>query len=187
MYEFTLFLSCWNVSILDAMKLGIAKLNDEEFVNSLTEEDLANLIIEWCEDWLKYKEISMDGLYVKSLWYRFETIIWRFGADLKTILKREKFKKSQLIEKSIICVLNDKRYGKGRETFALLVGDFKFHLSQKNVNILLNDEDVYGHVIISLRKLKMKGFEEKMTEIINSEKGWIKSEAKKYLDKSTSW
>lgn len=42
-------------------------------------------------------------------------------------------------------------------------------------------------MMLSLRKLKKKGFDEKIKKIMNSEKGWIKQEAKKYLEKSMSW
>jgi hypothetical protein len=169
------------------MKFRIAKLNDEEFVKNLTDELLADLIINWCDEWLEYKEVSMSGPNVKFVWYRFEYLIWTFGEDLRTILKNKKFNKSELIANAVIKILNDKRYGKGRETFALLVGNFKFQLNEKDVRVLLEDEDVYGHLINSLRKLKMRGFEDRMKQIINSEKGWIKSEAKKYLEKSAFW
>lgn len=169
------------------MKLRIAKLNDEEFVKNLTDEHLADLIIKWCDDWLEYREVSMSGPKVKFVWYRFEYLIWIFGEDLRIILKNKKFNKSELIANAVIRVLNDKRYGKGRETFALLIGYFKFQLNEKDVGVLLEDEDVYGHVIVSLRKLKMRGFEERMKHIINSEKDWKKAEAKKYLDKSAFW
>ncbi|WP_427875386.1 hypothetical protein [Flavobacterium sp. MMS24-S5] len=163
------------------------KIEDEEFINSLTEESLSNLIDELCEYWFENNKKKGESKFSFRVWYSFEYDIWRLGENLRNIIKKKNFKKSARVEKAIIEVLMNNRYGKGRETFALLVGEFKFHLSEKQVQTLLEDKEVYGHLIVSLRKLRMKGFDEKMKIIINSEKGWIKTEAKKYLDKSASW
>jgi hypothetical protein len=164
-----------------------SKIEDEEFINSLNEESLSILIDDLCRYWFENNKEKANSEFSLRVWYSFEYNIWRLGENLRNIIKKRNFKKSARVEKTIIDVLMNNRYGKGRETFALLVGEFKFHLSDKQIEILLEDKDIYGHLINSLRKLKIKGFDEKMKSIINSEKGWIKSEAKKYLDKSASW
>lgn len=164
------------------------RIEDEEFINSLTEESLSNLIDDLCEYWFDNNKENEESEFSFVSWYSFEYDIWRLGEDLRLLLKKKKsFKKSILIQNTIIDILKNDKYGKGRQTFALLIGELKCDLMKDDIKMLLNDKDVYGHLIISLRKLKIKGFEEKMKTIINSEKGWIKSEAKKYLDKSASW
>ncbi len=164
-----------------------SKIEDEGFINNLNDEDLSNLINELCGYWFKHEK-SGNSMYSNPIWYSFEHKIWRLGEDLRLVLKKKKsLKKSTLIQNTIIEILKNDKYGKGRQTFALLIAELKCDLTKDDIKILLNDKDVYGHLIISLRKLKIKGFEEKMKIIINSEKGWIKAEAKKYLDKSASW
>ncbi|KAF2080255.1 hypothetical protein [Flavobacterium sharifuzzamanii] len=164
-----------------------SKIENEEFINNLKDEDLSNLINELCEYWFKHEK-SGNSIYSNPIWYSFEHRIWRLGEDLRLLLKKKKgFKKSMLIQDTIIDILKNDKYGKGRQTFALLIGELKCDLMKDDIKMLLSDKDIYGHLIISLRKLKIKGFDEKMKSIINSEKGWIKSEAKKYLDKSASW
>lgn len=164
-----------------------SKIEENEFINSLTDENLSNLINDLCKYWFVNNKEKGDSKFSFRAWYSFEFYIWQLGENLRNIIRKKNFKKSAQVEKAIINVLMNNTYGKGRETFALLVGEFKFHLSEKQIGILLDDNDVYGHIIISLIKLKMKGFDEKIKEIMNSEKGWIKQEAKKYLEKSTSW
>lgn len=164
------------------------KIKENNFINSLTEESLSNLINGLCKYWFENNKEKGESKFAITAWYSFEYHIWRLGEDLRLLLRKKKsFKKSILIQNTIIDILKNDKYGKGRQTFALLIGELKCDLMKDDIKMLLNDRDVYGHLIISLRKLKMKGFEEKMKEIINSEKGWIRSEAKKYLDKSASW
>ncbi|WP_427875387.1 hypothetical protein [Flavobacterium sp. MMS24-S5] len=165
-----------------------SKIEEDEFINSLTEESLSNLIDDLCEYWFENNKGIEESEFSFVPWYCFEDDIWRLGEDLRLLLKKKKsFKKSTLIQNTIIGILKNDKYGKGRQTFALLIGELKCDLTKDDIRMFLNDKDVYGHLIISLRKLKIKGFDEKIKTIMNSEKGWIKSEAKKYLDKSASW
>lgn len=165
-----------------------SKIEEEEFINTLTEESLSQLIDDLCKYWFENNKVIEESEFAFVPWYCFEDDIWRLGEDLRLLLKKKKsFKKSILIQNTIIDILKNDKYGKGRQTFALLIGELKCDLMKDDIKMLLNDKDVYGHLIISLRKLKIKGFEEKMKEIVDSEKGWIRSEAKKYLDRSLTW
>lgn len=154
----------------------------------LDEIQLSNLLIELCEYWfINNKNISKTS-FSKILWHDYELKIWKLGEDLRILFKKDKkLKNSILIQQNIEKIALNKKYGKGRESFVLLIGEIKAISCIQTLVELLTDPEVRGHAIISLTKLRAKGMENEINQIFLSSKGWIKNAAKKYVANSKNW
>lgn len=84
---------------------------------------------------------------------------------------------STTIEKELIELSSNKKYGTGRQMLVLSLGEYKSDLSINCLVSLLNDEDVRGHALQALGKC---GKPEVLSDIemyCNSDNNWIKKTA----------
>ena len=91
---------------------------------------------------------------------------------------------SMTIEKELIELSSNKKYGTGRQMLVLSLGEYKSDLSINCLVSLLNDEDVRGHALQVLGKC---GKPEVLSDIeiyCNSDNNWIKKTAIIQLKKS---
>jgi hypothetical protein len=81
-------------------------------------------------------------------WYGFEHEAWACGEKIRQLLKSApKLKKDSEIQDGIIAIVNSKNLRRGRQSFALLLGNLSCkHLHQELVKHL-KDEDINGHVL----------------------------------------
>ncbi len=73
--------------------------------------------------------------------------------------------------------------GRSREMLALALANMK---NPRSVDVLiesLGDDDVAGHAVQALRKMKAKKAEPAIRPFIQHPKTWIRSEAKKALER----
>lgn len=117
----------------------------------------------------------------------FEREIWMIGSEIiENIRKTKKKVFTDTLLRELLKIINQCKYGRGRESFVMLLHYFK-----KNPNIeiylasLLDDEQLYAFAIGELTKLKLFAYTDKVQEILSKEKiSWRKKEAKKYIEKS---
>lgn len=101
---------------------------------------------------------------------------WTIGNALETVADDSVFDE-------IVSLVQDKKHGSAREMLAMALGKMK---NPKAVDIaidLLNDDEVVGHAIIALRKLKPKKAKPYIEPFLNHPKAWIRQEARKALKK----
>ncbi len=90
---------------------------------------------------------------------------------------------SMTIEKELIELSSNKKYGTGRQMLVLSLGEYKSDLTLNCLVNLLNDEEVRGHALQALGKC---GNPEVLSDIemyCNSENNWIKKTAIKAAKK----
>lgn len=90
---------------------------------------------------------------------------------------------SMTIEKELIELSSNKKYGTGRQMLVLSLGEYKSDLTLNCLVNLLNDEEVRGHALQALGKC---GNPEVLSDIemyCNSESNWIKKTAIKAAKK----
>ena len=90
---------------------------------------------------------------------------------------------SMTIEKELIELSSNKKYGTGRQMLVLSLGEYKSDLTLNCLVNLLNDEEVRGHALQALGKC---GNHEVLSDIemyCNSESNWIKKTAIKAAKK----
>lgn len=173
---------------MDDFILLLKELAEDNISEPITIENLPNILIDLCNYWFENNANIASSKFSTNTWYSYEYKIWELGEALRKLLKKKKYLvKDEFLQISINEIIDQKKYGKGRQSFSLLPGEFKFFSS---INVLvknINDEDIQGQVLNSLTKLKVKGLDNEISLIYSKNKGWVKKEAKKYLSKSDSW
>jgi HEAT repeat protein len=81
----------------------------------------------------------------------------------------------------IVDLVNDRRHGKAREMLALSLGNMKDSRAQDVLIGLLDDEEVAGHTIMALGKLKSKKARQAIEQFVTHPRTWVRKEAKKAL------
>lgn len=83
----------------------------------------------------------------------------------------------------IEALARDRRYGRDREMVVVALGNMR---NPRAVDVLLDlvpDEDVAGHAVIALGKLRAERARPVLRELANHPKAWIRKEATKALDR----
>ncbi|UTC76963.1 hypothetical protein E4O04_02615 [Treponema sp. OMZ 799] len=142
-------------------------------------------ILNYCEKLFEKNNYKEKTLF-KDMPERmvFETEIWMIGAKIRPeIAKMKKDKRSDLLLQEILTIVQTKKYRKGRESFVMLLHYFSDIPSIVNVlEILLEDNELYGFAVSELNKLKFYRYTEKIKSLLENEKtGWIKQELKRNL------
>lgn len=125
----------------------------------------------------------MDGVDGAPSWMEYEHKIWQMGESLRPLLKkRKKWHGKGEVMDAVAEILSDERFGKGRQTFALLLGDFGASSYGSALAAQLRSEEVQGHCLKSLRKAKIYGYDKEVGEVYRKRSGWVKKAAKAYLE-----
>jgi HEAT repeat protein len=83
----------------------------------------------------------------------------------------------------IVELVQDSHHGQAREMLAISLGNMKDSRAQDVLIILLDDEEVVGHAIIALGKLKSPKAYPFIERFLTHPKAWVRKEAKKALDR----
>lgn len=163
-------------------KLVLERLEQKD-KNLDNQSEIAEAITFLSDYWFRnFKSLGMKGVEGAPDWLSFELKIWELGELLRLfLLKKKNWRGKNVILDAVEKVLKEKKYEKGRQTFALLLGDFGRGEYGETLGSVLDQADVYGHAIDSLRKAKIGNFIEEIKKISEIEKGWIRNSAKKYL------
>ncbi len=81
----------------------------------------------------------------------------------------------------LVSIVEDKSYGRNREMVVVALGNVKNERSEDTLINLLHDEEVSGHAIIALRKLKSEKALNNIKAFTDHPKSWIRNEAKKAI------
>ena len=104
-----------------------------------------------------------------------DTIRWAIGNALVVMADDEVF--AELRD-----LVQNKRFGKGREMLVVALGGMRKTPEAVGVLVkLLDDEELTGHAIIGLRKLKAVSAIPEISKYVNHEKTWVRNEAKKAM------
>jgi HEAT repeat protein len=85
--------------------------------------------------------------------------------------------------KDIIDLIKDKRHGTDREMLAIALGNIGDKTAIPFLISCLDDEDITGHVVIALGKLKAIEALDEIKRLSNHEKSWIRQEVKRAIRK----
>ena len=121
----------------------------------------------------------------------FEREIWMIGSEIIDNIKRKKIEKKILtdtLSEELLKIIEEDRFGRGRESFVMLLHYFK-----NNPNIetclatLLDDEQLYAFAIDELTKLKIFKYVDKVQNFLLEEKiSWRRKVEKRYIEKSSN-
>ena len=133
----------------------------------------------------KRRGLSMKGVNGAPDWLGYEQAVWHASEELRSQLRRnKKLRGDSALFHMCSQIAADRRFGKGRQNIVAIIGDFGDATHVSLLGTLLGDPEVYGHVIKALAKSRVAGFTDQVAKILEQEKtGWIKSAAKKYLER----
>ena len=116
------------------------------------------------------------------IWYNFESLVWTLGESFRRVLKRQRsLRRSVPLWSQVEALCLDSRYGKGRESFTMLLGQYGGLARVPVLVRLLDDPAVHGHALYALRLLGAPEGRDRAKQLLGSPKAWICREARKYL------
>jgi hypothetical protein len=126
--------------------------------------------------------IEFEG--TRIIWYRYEMLIWAIGEKFRQVIKRQKeLRKEPVLFSELEKVALDTQFGKGRESFVMLLGQYGGLDRVATLKKLLEDPEVQGHAVYALRLLGAPEVKENVLPLTQSPRKWIRNEAKKYFKK----
>jgi HEAT repeat protein len=81
----------------------------------------------------------------------------------------------------LVALVTDKKYGKEREMLALALGNCRDPRAVEVLIKLLADEQVVGHAVMALGKLKSKAARSQIQALLKHPTDWVRAEASKAL------
>lgn len=103
-----------------------------------------------------------------------QSLKWAIGNGLTVVA-------DETVVDDLIELATDPRHGKSREMIAIALGNMKDARVADVLVSLLHDEQVAGHAIVGLGKLKSPRTRPSIEPFVNHSKAWIRSEAKKAI------
>lgn len=168
------------ISLEDSLRI-LAKIEGDS-TKLKSPDELAMEVYALAEFWrTHFTSNYMDGVDGAPDWLEFEHRLWQLGETLRKVIKVKKWKGKNALLDTIAEILCDPKFGKGRQTFALLLGDFGGREYGQSLGAVLNDSEVNGHSIKALCKAKINGYRIPVQAVLDSSKGWVRTAAKKYL------
>jgi len=126
----------------------------------------------------------VEGARGAITWYAYEKVLWALGEGFRQVLKRNRaMRRSPELFDAIAALCENPAYGKGRESFTMLLGQYGGPSMAPRLVALLADPDVDGHALYALRHLGAPGGRQKALALLAEERGWKRQEARKYLRK----
>ena len=176
------------MSNLENLAANYERISSGDLCRDLSAEDIAELIRRIVAQWYgNLKSHYMDGVDGAPDWLEYEHKIWALGEELRLLLqKRKDLRGGGPVMDTVASVLSESKFGKGRQTFALLLGQYGDGKYGDYLGQQLEDSDVLGHCVDALRKAKILGYETDVAYIAETSSGWIKNAAKAYVKFSQS-
>jgi hypothetical protein len=149
-----------------------------------SDDDHAQLLLEVAEEAAATKRgRSMPGVNGAPDWLGYETMLWQHSEDLRQYVRtRRRLRGSSPLFETVAEIVRNPAYGKGRQNFVLVLGQFGGAEYTDVIAGLLGDPEVESHALRALRKQKDGRFvEEARAMAENPSSGAARHEAHKYL------
>jgi HEAT repeat protein len=104
------------------------------------------------------------------------TLKWAIGNALSIVANDSDF--ADLVE-----LVKDKQHGRSREMLAVALGNMRNPAAVNVLIELLNDEEVAGHALMGLAKLKAQEARSHIVPFLAHPKAWVRKEASRALAK----
>ena len=105
-----------------------------------------------------------------------QALKWAIANTLSVVARDSVFEK-------VAALARDKQHGKAREMLAVALGNMKDLRAIDVLVVLLNDDEVAGHALIALGKLKAVKAKPAIKRFLDHPKPWVRKEAERALKK----
>jgi len=117
-------------------------------------------------------------------WYPFEHEAWALGESVRQVFVRNpRLRKREELLAKVAEVATCRNLRRGRQSFLMAL---RFVGAQKFASAFarfLDDDDVDGHVVYTLLKMKAPGFADRVAPLVKSDRAWIRRRAKQYVER----
>lgn len=160
----------------------VGKLGDVEGVDERWILDLLALVPLMRREYPKMVRLQIAGDTFEEP--QFKSIIWNTGEAIRRILKKKRSLRTKAsIWRGVEEVCRNRFFGRGRESFVMLLGQYGGKDRALLLRELLSDEEVAGHALYALRLLGCPDALPEIERFLHAETTWIRNEAKKYVAK----
>lgn len=152
--------------------------------STLSESEVIETVRSLSTHWVKTaRHVEMKGVDGAPDWIAYEGKIWELGESVRQCLTKRKLWRSwSTLFETVAEVVADRQYGKGRESWVLLLGEFSAAAHRDLLVRLLDDPEVTSHAITALRHGKIDDAVEEVRAVMQRAKNSrTRSSAKKYL------
>jgi hypothetical protein len=99
--------------------------------------------------------LSMRGAAGAPDWYGYESLLWEISEDFRAYLRSHKaIRGAHPLFNAVAEIVADSSYGKGRQNFVLVLGQYGGHHYADVIATGLGDPDVSAQALRALRKMK---------------------------------
>jgi hypothetical protein len=117
-------------------------------------------------------------------WFRYESLVWTLGESFRRLMLRgRRLRRCERVFEAVRSLCCDGRFGKGRESFIMLLGKYGGADQIPTLIDLLDDPQICGHAVYALRLLGASEAADKIRPFLGSSKTWMRQEARKYFQK----
>jgi HEAT repeat protein len=99
---------------------------------------------------------------------------WAIGNALSVVA-------SDQIADDMLRLATDRQYGRAREMVVVGLGKLRDPRAKEVLLDLLGDEEVAGHAVMAIGKLRVKAARPPLQRLLNHPKTWVRREAKKAI------
>jgi hypothetical protein len=118
-------------------------------------------------------------------WYQFERDSWPIGEKIRQALAATpSLKKNEAIQERIIRVVENRNLRRGRQSFVMALAYAAAANISGRLVPFLSDPDIDGQVVNTLLKMRAMDFSAQVRPLLQSDKSWIRKEAKRYLERA---
>jgi hypothetical protein len=127
--------------------------------------------------------LSMPGVAGAPDWHGYESALWEISEDLRAYLRSHKaIRGRHALLDAVAEIVADSSYGKGRENFVLVLGQYGGHHYADVIASGLGDPNVCAQALRALRKMKDGRFVHTARRLENDPPtGATRTEARSYL------
>jgi hypothetical protein len=130
---------------------------------------------------------TLDYRGERITWFRYESLIWDLGESFRRImLGVRSLRKRERVLQAVRKLCLNRQFGKGRESFIMLLGQYGGASQIPTLVRLLDDPEICGHSVYALRLLGAVEVAERIRPFLGSRKSWVREEALKYFQKIES-
>ena len=134
------------------------------------------------------KSLSMKGIKGAPDWFGYESALSQLSEHVRAHLEaRRNLRGQSPVLDAVATVVSDSRFGKGRQNFVLLLGEFGATNYAQAIGHALSDRELAGHAVKAALRARIPGLEHAISKVAaETTQSWVKSACVRYLAKRLS-
>jgi hypothetical protein len=145
-------------------------------------------VLEACEEWeSRERDVVIPELKDAAAWASYELKILQLGRALDFVMRKLGCWKGRgpLLD-AAARVIGERRYGRGRQSFAGAIGEHGEGAYGSELAALLSDDEMAGYAVKALHRGANGEYLDRVIRLSNAERPWVRSAARAYAAEFSS-